>query len=157
MSHFVSCLKCHLFTPQTDFISRFVSSASVPTDADIPYGPSCILPTMPLTYTTITILFELCILSQRPADSIHSLWAILYFAQNASYTHRRQISIRVLYPQPACGRLRSLPMGHTVSCPECPLHTPQINFSTSFVFSASAVTDPDNYYGAPQPAKSPPN
>ena len=136
-----SCPECPLFTQQTEFSSSFVFSPSVRTVPDILYGAfliigiscyryllyrnrllSIFLSKMPSTYTTDRILLEFCVLTQRPDNSRHSLWAIFnprYLLWSISLSER----------------------------PECPLPTPQQEFSPRFVSSPSVRTTPDNPYG----------
>ena len=143
----ISCPECPSYTPQTKFSSSFVSSAGVRTAPDTPYGSSVMiaiscyrylllsvsshfLPRMPLTYTTNRILLEFCILNRRP-NSSRPLWVIC----NDWYL------------------LLSISFGICISCyrnscPKCPLHTPQTEFSSSFVSSAGVRTAPDIPYGS---------
>ena len=134
-------------------------------------------PRMPLTYTTAKNLLEFCILNGRPDNSRHSVWGILnhcyigiswtnFATQNAPYIHHSKNSPRTLYRKRASGQLQTFPMRRfeslicfiiCISCyrylleqlcrPECPLHTPQQEFSSSFVSAAGVPTAPDTPYG----------
>ena len=61
------------------------------------------------------------------------------------YRHLSKSTHRVLYPQLSPGRIHTLIMEHTERR-ECPLPTPQQEFSSSCISSAIVQQDPDSLY-----------